>query len=70
MSVKLFAVKIADGEQINWRFVFARSKVDAASKLMSENPGLVPIAVYEPVVLGEETSMSKDRRTEDSVRLS
>ncbi len=58
MSVQLFAIKIVDSNvsanQVDWRFVFAGSKDDAASKVVSEKPGLVPIAVYEPVVLGEE----------------
>ncbi len=58
MSVQLFAIKIVDfnvsANQVDWRFVFAGSKDDAASKVVSEKPGLVPIAVYEPVVLGED----------------
>jgi hypothetical protein len=58
MSVQLFAIKIVDSNidsnQVDWRFVFAGSKADAASKVATEKPGLVPIAIYEPVVLGEE----------------
>ncbi|MBI4527214.1 MAG: hypothetical protein HY695_25760 [Deltaproteobacteria bacterium] len=57
MSTKLFAIKVMDCDQTDWRFVFARNKDDAASKAVSENPGIVPVTVYEPVVLGEETAV-------------
>ncbi len=58
MSVQLFALKIvdsnSDGNQIDWRFVFAGSKEDAASKVAIEKPEQVVVAIYEPVVLGDE----------------
>ncbi len=58
MSVRLFALKVIDSDvdahQVDWRFVFALNKNDAASKVSHEKPGLLAVAVYEPLVLGEE----------------
>lgn len=46
MSVQLFAIKVVDcnidANQVDWRFVFAGSKDDAASKVATEKPGRFP----------------------------
>ncbi len=45
MSVRLFALKVIDSDvdahQVDWRFVFALNKDDAASKASHEKPGLL-----------------------------